>query len=466
MHHLLARCTAILSLLFTFAALAQPAVGEGPALKVFNAWLAAFNSGDAAQYKAFDDAYKPARSLSTLAQARQQTGGFVLLRVESVDATKVVALLKEKQSENVARMELLVTADDPPKMVSARLNLVPPPPDVAPARLTQSEAVAALNRQIDESVRADQFSGAVLVAQNGKVLIERGAGDADRERNVPVSPTTKFRNGSMNKMFTSVATLQLIEAGKLALDDTVGKYLTDYPNKDIAGKVTIRQLLTHTGGTGDIFGPDYARERLNLKSVGDYVKLYGARAPLFAPGAEFRYSNYGYLLLGAIIEKVSGMSYYDYVQKHIYAVAGMTDTGSQPESEPVANRAVGYMERDGKLAPNTDTLPWRGSPAGGGYSTVGDMMRFANALQSGKLISKAMFAQATTPHLQGYGFGFGMRGEGDWKYFGHTGGAPGQNGELRIYPAFGYVVVALSNFDPPAAGRMVDFTSARLPATK
>ena len=134
MHHLLARCTAILSLLFTFAALAQPAVGEGPALKVFNAWLAAFNSGDAAQYKAFDDAYKPARSLSTLAQARQQTGGFVLLRVESVDATKVVALLKEKQSENVARMELLVTADDPPKMVSARLNLIPPPPDIAPAR--------------------------------------------------------------------------------------------------------------------------------------------------------------------------------------------------------------------------------------------------------------------------------------------------------------------------------------------
>lgn len=464
MSRLLFRLIVILSFLFPLSALAQPATADGPAAKVFHAWLAAFNSGEPAQFKAFDDTYKPPRPMSGLSQARQQTGGFVLMRIESADATKVVALLKEKNSENIARIELAVTADDPPKMLGARLNLVPPPPDLAPPRLSQAEALAALNQRIDEAVKTDQFSGAVLVARHGKVLLARAAGSADRARDIPATANTKFRNGSMNKMFTSVATLQLVEAGKLSLDDTLGKHLVNYPNKDIAGQVTVRHLLTHTGGTGDIFGPDYDRERPNLKSVGDYVKLYGARAPLFAPGSEFRYSNYGFVLLGALIEKVSGMSYEDYVQKNVFAAAGMNDTGTWPESVAVANRAVGYMKRDGMWKPNTDTLPWSGSPAGGGYSTVGDMLRFATALQSGKLISKAMLAQATTPHMQGYGFGFGIRGEGEWKHFGHNGGAPGQNGDLRIYPATGYVVVALANLDPPAAGRMVDFISARLPA--
>ena len=117
----------------------------------------------------------------------------------------------------------------------------------------------------------------------------------------------------MNKMFTAVATLQLVEAGKLALDDPIGKYLPDYPNKEVASKVTVRHLLTHTGGTGDIFGPEFEQHRLKLREHRDYVKLYGARGLTHEPGARFEYSNYGFVLLGALIEKVSGESYYDYV---------------------------------------------------------------------------------------------------------------------------------------------------------
>lgn len=144
----------------------------------------------------------------------------------------------------------------------------------------------------------------------------------------------------------------------------------------------------------------------------------------------------------------------------------MKATGSLPETTRVEKRANGYMEdrrKQGAWIPNTEMLPWRGTAAGGGYSTVGDLLRFAEALQSGKLISKAMLAEATRKQARDYGYGFGSRGEGKWQWFGHNGGAPGMNGELQIYPQQGYVLIALSNVDPPAASRMADFISARLP---
>ncbi len=148
--------------------------------------------------------------------------------------------------------------------------------------------------------------------------------------------------GSMNKMFTAVATLQLVEAGKLALDDPIGKHLPDYPNRELASKVTVRHLLTHTGGTGDIFGPDYDENRLKLRDHSDYVDLYGSRPLAFEPGSRWEYSNYGFVLLGALIEAASGVSYYDYVREHVFRPAGMTSTDSLPESEDVPGRAVGY----------------------------------------------------------------------------------------------------------------------------
>jgi CubicO group peptidase (beta-lactamase class C family) len=275
----------------------------------------------------------------------------------------------------------------------------------------------------------------------------------------------------MNKMFTAVATLRLVEAGKIALDDPMGKHLTDYPNKDVASKVTIRHLLSHRGGTGDIFGPAFAENRLTLKEHSDYLKLYGGRALGHEPDAEFRYSNYGFVLLGAIIERVGGMSYYDYVQRNVFEPAGMRNTGSLAETDTVPNRSIGYIKRDGALTANTDTLPWRGTAAGGGYSTVGDLFKFAQALQNGKLISKATLADATTGHSKmgataRYGYGFGVLGEGPLQFYGHNGGAPGMNGDLRIYPQLGYVVVSLSNFDPPAASRLAEFIANRLPASR
>jgi CubicO group peptidase (beta-lactamase class C family) len=338
--------------------------------------------------------------------------------------------------------------------------------DLVLHRLSEADALAALSARAEKLARADQFSGAVLVARDGNVLLEKAWGLADRKTRTPNTPDTKFRLGSMNKMFTAVATLQLVEAGKLGLDDPVGKHLPDYPNKEVAEKVTVRHLLTHTGGTGDIFGAVFEQNRLKLRRHGDYLKLYGLNLLGFEPGARFEYSNYGFVLLGAVIEAASRQSYYDYVREHVFRPAGMTATDSLPESADVPKRATGYM-RLGPGAPwepNTDTLPWRGTAAGGGYSTVRDLMRFAQALSSGKLISKARLAEATREHRQQYGYGFGVQGAGALRSYGHGGGAPGMNGELRVFPRLGYVVVGLSNLDPPAASRLVEFFALRMPA--
>jgi D-alanyl-D-alanine carboxypeptidase len=337
--------------------------------------------------------------------------------------------------------------------------------DLVLHRLTQAQALAALADHAAERARADEFAGAVLVARHGKVLLNDAWGRADRKAGTANTPATRFRIGSMNKMFTAVATLQLVEAHKLALDDPIGQHLPGYSNKEVAAKVTVRHLLTHSGGTGDIFGPEFDQHRLQLREHRDYLKLYGWRGLSFEPGSRFEYSNYGFVLLGALIEHVSGMSYYDYVDDHVFRRAGMRSTGSLPEAVDVPNRAVGYMRTSpgGSWEPNTDTLPWRGTSAGGGYSTVGDLLRFAQALESGTLISKATLAQATRPRQQQYGYGFGMQGQGRLGSYGHGGGAPGMNGELRILPELGYIVVSLSNLDPPAASELVEFFTLRMP---
>lgn len=450
---------------FASVASAQPTVPATPAGRVLSAWLAAFNSGDLAALQAFDAAHRPdAPPISVTQRFRSDTGGFTLVRIERSTPTAVTALLEENEARRLARLELEVSDGATPVVVSSTLREAARTADVPLARLSEAETISAVTAKIDDQLKADRFAGAVLIGRRGRIVFQKVVGLANRESQTANTLDTKFRNGSMNKMFTATAVMQLVEGGKLSLDDAVGKVISNYPNPEVARKVTIRHLLGHTGGTGDFFGPLFMKNRLTLKTHADYVAMFGDRAPLHEPGAEFRYSNYGMVLLGAIIEQVSGMSYFDYVRTRIFEPAGMTSTGSLPEVDPVPNRSIGYMRRNDAWVPNADTLPWSGTSAGGGYSTVGDFFRFAEALQSGKLVSSASLMQMTTPGIERqYGFGMSLAGEGATRSFGHSGGAPGQNGDLRIFPESGYVVVALSNLDPPAASRMVDFIAARLP---
>ena len=272
------------------------------------------------------------------------------------------------------------------------------------------------------------------------------------------SVDTQFCIGSMNKMFTAIAVLQLVEAGKLSLDGVIADYWPDYPNHDLSARVRVRDLLDHTGGTGDIFTPEYEAHRSEMRSSVDYVKLFGSRSVAFKPGSQFEYSNYGYILLGRLVEIVSGEDYPSYVRKHIYATAGMNHTGMSVSVGGPG--ATGYTRANGGLQSNASTLPLVGTPAGGGYSTVGDLYLFATALQEGKLLPLPLLKEARSDQShRGYGFGFNISKEG---VFGHGGGAPGINGEMRILPT-GYVVIVLGNLDPPSATNMENFIESRLP---
>jgi D-alanyl-D-alanine carboxypeptidase len=338
-------------------------------------------------------------------------------------------------------------------------------------RMTEADALRALSARADRLGGDDEFSGAVLVARDDRVLFGHAYGRADRKRGVPNTVSTRFRIGSMNKMFTAVAILQLVEAGKVKLTAPLGTYLPDYPNRQVATKVTIHQLLTHTGGTGDIFGPEFDAHRKELRTLADYVRLYGTRGPEFEPGSRWAYSNYGFVLLGVVIERVTGHSYYDYVQAHIYAPAGMTRSGSLPEDRAVPGRSIGYTKSPGSTAwlPNTDTLPYRGTSAGGGYSTVEDLARFAHALLSDKLLSPDSTKLLISGKVKAgpgarYAYGFEDARDADGNgWVGHGGGAPGMNGDLKIYPKTGYVVAVLANLDPPAAQRISEYLDPRLP---
>lgn len=447
---------------------APPAAG-----RALQAWLEMFNSGDAAKARRFHeqwigegDAPLEERVRREL-ELHKQTGGFTLLKVLEATESRAAAQLRMNRSGAAFLVELELDPAPPHRI--AMIGLRPDEPaGPPPERLSGADFSAAARKQLDQMAEAGQFSGAVSVTRNGEVLLRAAWGTANREKKIPNRPDTRFNLGSMNKMFTAVAVSQLAQAGKLRFEDPVGKHLADYPNREVAEKVTLHHLLTHTGGTGDIFGPDFDRNIEKLRDLKDYVALYGSRAPLFAPGSRWAYSNYGFILLGRIIEQVSGMSYYDYVRDRIFLPAGMKDTASYWKTEEVENLARGYIaEPGGGYKRNDGTLPMRGTSAGGGYSTVDDLQRFAAALLSHKLLDEKHTALLTSPQAPtgrrgAYGYGFMLGGEGRWRWFGHGGGAPGINSDLKIFPETGYVVAVQSNL-PPSAHRVSDWITARLP---
>src|SRR5437899_7984967 len=449
----------------------QVKVPDTPAGQKSSAWLEAFNRGDHAAYQQFREQNYPARKQDAdQAMAfREITGGFDLKNVEPSSPDTQLALLQERNSDQFARLALEVESAEPHKIVSIGLMAIPRPPEFPLPHLRESELAATVRTKLEQDAAAGRFAGTVLIARNGKPVLAEAYGLSDREHRTPTTLRTRFRIGSMNKMFTATATLQLVQAGKLGLNDPLGKYLTDYPNKDVAAKVTIYQLLTHTGGTGDIFGPEFQDHRLELRTLDDYVKVYGSRPLQFEPGSKWEYSNYGFILLGVLIERVSGQSYYVYVRDHIYQPAGMTATASEPEDRSLRDRSVGYTRMGGGAEhPNTETLPYRGTSAGGGYSTVDDLLKFANALQRHALLDSSYTDMLTggkvdTPGGGRYAFGFEDRMVNGTRCFGHGGGAPGMNGDLTICPAAGYVVAVLANMDPPAASRISQFITNRLP---
>jgi D-alanyl-D-alanine carboxypeptidase len=326
--------------------------------------------------------------------------------------------------------------------------------------ISEKEVVEKTSAFLEELDARGDFSGAVLIAKDGVPIFKKAYGYANKSFNVPNQVDTKFNLGSMNKMFTATAIMQLVEKGKIKLDGKIIDYVPDYPNKDVAERVTIHQLLTHTGGLGNYWTQEFIRSSKDLyREVEDYLPLFGNDPLLFEPGSQFSYSNAGFMVLGLIIEKVTGENYFGYVRENVYKPCGMINTDAYENDYVVPNLAVGYTRmqaRPGELKNNLFLHVVKGGPAGGGYSTVEDLLSFANALMNNKLLSKKNREMMTTgkvqtePHIM-YCYGFRDRVENGHHIGGHTGGFPGIGGYLGIFTDLGYTVAVLSNFDNGAS---------------
>ncbi|MHA1928623.1 MAG: serine hydrolase domain-containing protein [Candidatus Thorarchaeota archaeon] len=303
-----------------------------------------------------------------------------------------------------------------------------------------------IHKYIQDLTTEDKFSGVFLLAKDGAEIFKEAYGLACRKFNVPNKTDTIFNIGSLNKIITKIAILQLMEREKVSLEDTVGKFLPDFPD-EIATKVTVKHLLTFTSGMGDYFNEKFTASIGNLRSLEDFVKLFIDDPLSFEPGSGNQYSNAGYVVLGRIIEVASGQNYYDYVRDNIYTPAGMKNTDHYELDYPIRNLATGYTthgsiccEHSGELRNNYYHNGTKGSSAGGGYSTAEDLLRFHKAIINNTLLKPENTERVFKP----------IDSDPSRKLPAAilAGGAPGLSSFLMIYFDLGYVGIILSNRDP------------------
>lgn len=344
-----------------------------------------------------------------------------------------------------------------PALIALTALAPPLPPAHAAEPGPDAAALARLDGYATALTDTEAFSGVVLVAHDGQTRLLRPYGKRDAQSEDLLAADTRFNIASAGKMFTATAILQLIASGKLTLDTKVGDVIRDYPNKRFASTVTVRHLLTHTGGAGDIdlFGADKAGVRAQVRSHADMVALHWQRDPLFEPGSDQQYGNFGHVILGRMIEIQSGQDYESYVRDHVFAPAGMTRTDFAACADLRPDTAVSYATVDGRIVLNCATQPSKGFAAGGAYSTAGDLLKFVEALRRGDLIPQTLFAQAITTQRNFMGLGFFATDYGDGVpkrdfRWGHGGSSDGVCADIRVYPETGEAVIVLSNRDAPA----------------
>jgi CubicO group peptidase (beta-lactamase class C family) len=382
-------------------------------------------------------------------------GGLVPLEVlASTETTMQVRARDGNGEEPVVHFEAESVA--PHRIRAVRLQLGGPgdaPPAPAGPPLGEAEAVQQIGATLDRAAQEGTFSGAVLLARNGKPVLRQAWGAGDRAKGTPLTPGTCFNLASIGKVPTKIAVAQLAQAGKLSLDDRLSKYLPDFPR---AADITLEMLVEHRSGVGDIFNERYeAMDRSQLRHNRDYLELIRNQPLWFEPGTQQRYSNGGYVLLGEVIAKASGADYYDYLAANVFVPAGMKSTAALLEGDGTPGVARGYTRNGapaGEERDNVATRPWRGSAAGGSYSTVDDLLALDQALLRARLCSPAWSAwviggprpdrrtPAGSADLSAPGFAF-------------AGGAPGistaweHEGDLTL--------VVLTNRDPEVSQPVV-----------
>ncbi|MBD3403401.1 serine hydrolase [candidate division GN15 bacterium] len=454
---------------------------ETPAANRLAQWIIVLNSGDAERWKAYAD-----RDVNPTADsaesAQQRFGAFQMLHAEIGGATPLVVEESEPyrcrailQAHNpMAPDEFFafgITVDSTPPHQTLRLSMMPardPNLEIPEGPLNPEQIAELIDTYVRQQAADDRFSGAVLLAKDGNVIYESAFGEASKRYHVANKIDTKFNLGSMNKMFTGVAVCQLAEQGKLKFTDTVGDFLPEYPNEQVRTSVTIHQLLTHTSGLDSYWEEIFDTKYWKIRTVQEIADLFAEKPLLFAPGERFRYSNSGPIVLGLIIEAITGQSYYEYIREHVTGPAGMINTDCYAIDHPVENLAIGYTHMNYDGQPVRDQ--WfnnlfhhsvMGGPAGGGYSTVGDLLRFHRALADNTLLSPAytdtlLAGKVDMGEDMQYAYLFSDRNNNGHRVVGHNGGAPGISAILRMYRDDGYTVAVLANYDR-SAGQVARF---------
>jgi CubicO group peptidase (beta-lactamase class C family) len=324
---------------------------------------------------------------------------------------------------------------------------------------------ARIAQVIDSEVRrladADQFSGVVLVGKGDRVLMQGTYGFESPLTRTQITTRTRFHIASQGKMFTSIAIAQLVEQGKISLDDTVGELLPGQPWTEQARGITIRQLLSHTSGLGGLFDrPNYPEGHV-FRTATERLAVFAAEPLYFAPGAQWSYSNEGFETLGAIIEVKTGMRYSDYIRRHVLLAAGMQTALPDAPADSLTDRAIPspHQEDDwfGVRPRTTASRGWNAGGAGGGHVSAEDMFRFARAVTAGRLVSRAMVDTMTATRVsQGngrdYGYGFEPRQVNGRTVFGHGGGGPrgvAICNDIDVFADGSWTVVVMSNYDAP-----------------
>ncbi len=324
-------------------------------------------------------------------------------------------------------------------------------PCLAPAGFAQD--TARMDQLVQSQVSQQQFMGTVLVARGNNVLFSKGYGSANLEWNVPNTPDTKFRLGSLTKQFTAACILLLEERGKLSVNDPVKKYMPDAPAA--WDKMTIYNVLTHTAGIPNFTSfPDYPK-LMPLPATPEQLVARFRDKPLdFEPGEKWNYSNSGYVLLGYLIEKISGGTYQKFLTENIFTPLGMKDSGYDSNIPVIAHRASGYARTPNGIENATFidmTVPFS---AGALYSTTGDLLKWEQGLFGGKLLKPESLAKMTTPFKNDYAFGLQVTMPGGRKMIDHAGGVNGFTTELAYYPDDKLTVVVLNNLGTPAATQL------------
>ena len=369
---------------------------------------------------------------------------------------EIVVIVRTARTESWRALSLFIAQDKPYKIEGLEFSPARIPSNIPkPGKLSLEQAVAELESYVTRMAKKDVFSGTVLLSQGDKVLFSAAHGQASKRFNVANNLQTKFNLGSMNKMFTSVAIMQLVEAGKLTLTDKLSKFADEsWLPESISSKIEVQHLLTHSSGLGSYFNQTYMQSsKNNYRNLEDYKPLIINETLSFEPGTDNRYSNTGMFMLGVIIEKVSGQNYFDYIRENIYQPAKMTNTDSFEMDQPIANLAIGYERDPSKQSGWRNNLyshVLKGGPAGGGFSTVEDLHQFALALTKYQLLSKkgteAVYSAKPNMHSPYYGYGFGVRPTGNDTVVGHGGGFDGISSNLDIYLKGKYVSAVMSNY--------------------